>query len=285
MSAARHKVPTTIIDAVIFIILEVAAFVLLSRSGDLQNIWFNRVSRRTAAVLWSGSEGVRNHFSLQKQNDSLAAQNALLRAELQKYKLEKVSEQERASLSESEDKRFSYIPATVVKMSRNSAHNYIILNKGFNDGIVPQSGIVTDRGIVGIVSAVDKKYSYGITLMNSAFSVGAKVGENGLLSPLRWDGIHSDRAVVSDIPPHYTVSAGDTVRTSGYSLVFPAEIPLGVTTGEFETHDGASLKAEVSLFQDLSMVRYVTITINNDRKRISALEKAGEKGKEASEEE
>lgn len=277
MSASRRKVPTTIIDAVIFILLEVAAFTLLGKSSDLQNIWINRVSRRTAAALWSGSESVRNHFSLQEQNDSLAAQNAFLQAELRKYKLRDFALKEENAVLENTNERFEYIPATVVKMSRNSTHNYIILNKGTKDGVVPQSGILTDRGIVGIVSAADKHYSYGITLMNSSFSVGAKVGENGVLTPLRWDGVHSDKAIISDIPPHHPVGEGDTVRTSGYSLVFPAEIPIGVTTGEFLSRDGAAVQAKVDLFQDLSLVRYVTIAINKDRKDIEDLE---EKGKE-----
>lgn len=279
MSSSRRKVPATIIDAVIFIILEVAAFMMLSKSSDLQNIWLNRISRRTAAALWSSSENIRNHFRLQEQNDSLAAQNAALQAKLRKYELQNVAVEEENALVKGKSESFIYIPATVVKMSRNSAHNYIILNKGTKDGVVPQSGILTDRGVVGIISAADKHYSYGMTLMNSSFCVGAKVGRNGVLTPLKWDGEHSDRAIISDIPPHHSVGIGDTVKTSGYSLVFPPEIPIGVTTRESLSHDGAALQARVDLFQDLSLVRYVTISVNKDRKDIASLE---EEGKEAS---
>ena len=69
---------------------------------------------------------------------------------------------------------FSYTPATIVKMSRGRVHNYVILNKGSEDGILPQSGIITDRGVIGIVKSVSRHYSYGLTLMNPDVNVVTK---------------------------------------------------------------------------------------------------------------
>ena len=128
-----------------------------------------------------------------------------------------------------ESAAYRYTPATVVKMSRNRVHNYIILNKGSEDGIRPQSGIISDLGVVGIVEAVDRHYSYGLTLMNPEMSVGTRIGRTDIVAPLSWDGHSTGRAIVRDLPPHYAIEPGDTVRTSGYSTIFPPGIPIGVT--------------------------------------------------------
>ena len=59
---------------------------------------------------------------------------------------------------------FDYIPAEVIKISRNKQHNYMILNKGFEDGIQEKSGIITRSGVVGIVDAVSAHHCYALSL-------------------------------------------------------------------------------------------------------------------------
>ncbi len=259
---------TIIASAAIFILMEVAALAMLSSSSTLQDIWLNRISRRTAAALWSGGEKVRSHFYTYRQNDELAGENARLREELRALR---GSTPAAAELPAAPSGGFIYTPATIVKLSRGTAHSYIIINRGSEDGIIPQSGIITEKGIVGVISAVDKHYAYGLTLMNSNVSVSVRVGEDGVAAPMRWDGVSSDGAVVSDIPPHYQINPGDTVRTSGLSAIFPGDIPVGIA-GESRLVDGSTRQVKVRLFQDFNSLRYVTVTENAERNEIEALE-------------
>ena len=257
--------------AAIFIILEIAALAMLGNGSSLQGIWLNRASRRVQALLWGGSETLRNYFFLDKQNQEMALANTALMEELQRYR----SLSQSPSLPE-QSSHYRFTPATVVKMSRNSSHNYIILDKGSEDGIKPESGIITDHGVVGFIEGVGKKYSYGITLMNSGASVSSRIGKDGFTGPLVWDGRATDKATIRDLPMHYDNHPGDTVYTSGFSNIFPPDIPIGVT-GESAVADGATLRVGVSLFQDFGTVRYVTVVENLDKEEINALEA----GKEA----
>ena len=166
---------------------------------------------------------------------------------------------------------FRYIPATVVKMSSNTQHNYIIVNKGYEDGVLPQSGIITAEGVIGIIDMVEKNYSYGITFLNDAMSVSARIGADGAIGPLTWDGVRPDGALLSEIPLQNLYSPGDTVWTSGYSALFPAGIPLG-TLGTSRVVNGAMNQIRVQLFENLSSVRYVTIVENLGRDEILSLE-------------
>jgi rod shape-determining protein MreC len=54
---------------------------------------------------------------------------------------------------------------------------------------------------------------------------------------------------------------GDTVYTSGHSLMFPPDIPLGVA-GEARVINGATNEIRVDLFQDFTAIRYVTVVHN-----------------------
>ena len=258
------KVYTILVNAAIFILMEVAALAMLRSTSTMQNIWLNRVSHRTAAALWGVGENVRSHFHTRRLNDELAAENARLKEKLRVLG-DSVAE---ADTPVRHNDGFRYSPATVVKVGRGTAHNYIILDKGSEDGIRPQSGIITDKGIVGVVSAVDRHYSYGLTLINSSVSVSVRIGDGaeGVTAPLKWDGKSRDGAVVGDIPPHHRINPGDTVRTSGYSSIFPADIPVGVI-GKTRLVDGSSQQADVMLFQDFN-----SLTENEDNVEISSLE-------------
>lgn len=247
------------ISAVTFILLEVAALAMLSRSGDLQHLWIARTGFRIRTAAWSGSETVRRYFRLHEENDVLSVENVALNTELMRLR-RRLREAKADSVSTYVPVSDGYhnIPAMVCKISRNSQHNYIILDKGSEDGVVPQSGIVTSDGVVGIIDAVDRHYSYGISFMNTNMSVSARIGSEGAVGPLSWDGVGSRGAVLRQIPLQFRYSPGDTVWTSGHSQLYPADIPLGIA-GESKVVNGSVNEISVSLFEDFSSLRYVTI--------------------------
>lgn len=259
--------------AAVFILLEIAALSMLKKATVLQDIWLNRLSHNVMAYNWGRITKVRSYFGLKQQNDILAGRNYELFKELQRYKEMEKSLQAMSKLdSLGFSSRFKYIPAEVTAMGTNSRHNYIILDKGSVDGVVPNSAIITPNGAVGMIYSVDKRYSYGLSLLNDKLSVSARIGREGIVAPLVWDGSGTDRAVLKDIPLHLTVAEGDTVRTSGISAVYPADIPIGVTIGS-RLVDGAVNVVDVKLFVDFSSLRYVIIAENPDHETIERMEK------------
>lgn len=272
--ARKEKNWWKFISVAIFIGLEIASLDLLSSSSTLQNIWINRASHRTMAALWGSGERVRNYFKLGEQNEYLTRENM----ELARRVAGLERSMELACIKAETPQRvhgFEYIPATIVKMSRNNQHNYIILDKGSEDGVEPECGIITASGVVGIVEAVDRHFSYGLTLTNVNIKVSARIGRNGAIGPMSWDGRSTNRAFIRELPMHYEASMGDTVRTSGYSTIYPPDIPLGLT-GSSKIVNGSTRDLEVTLFQDFSSLRNVTIVKNLGLSEIHSLEKKEE---------
>ena len=268
----RGKFAAGLATAAVFILLEIAALSALKRASVLQDIWINRFSHRVMALTWSGAGSLREYFGLRKQNELLVGRNFELYKELQYYK-ELDSRRRSADVldSASLQSRFTYTAAEIVDMGTNSRHNFVILDKGSADGVKPRSAIITPNGVVGMVYSVDEHFSYGLSLLNDRMSVSARIGRDGIVAPLCWDGKGTDHAILRDIPLHLEVPEGDTVRTSGLSSLYPADIPLGVTTGS-RLIDRAVNVVDVKLFTDFARLRYVIIAENPERAVIENME-------------
>ena len=277
MPGGRRTSSTVLVSAAIFIILEVAALAMLHSSSVLQDIWLNRASHRVSGWLWSRGNRITSYFQLSSRNKLLEEEIARQGEELRKYRSLDKSE-EYLSKAQAYDDGFDYIFARIVKMGTNSQRNYIIIDKGSLDGVTTDCGIVTGEGVVGVVDAVDSHLAYGRTLMNPSMNVSVRIGRDGLAGPLSWDGRSSKGAVLKGMPLGTGAEPGDTLWTSGYSAIFPAEIPVGIVKGS-HTHSGASLDITVELLQDFGSLDYVTVVKNLNLGAIEALEKSMEEKK------
>ena len=268
-----RKIIPTILSAAIFIIMEVAALNMLANNNAIQRLWFAQAAHRFMAKAWGASEEIKYYFSLKKQNEMLAAENFFLNEKLRFYS-ERLTEKAQSSLQLPESGNeggFEYQNASIVKISNNKQHNYIIIDKGSEDGITTRSGILTSQGVVGIIDAVSKHYSYVLSFRNADVSISARLGQEGAVGPLIWDGHSTNGAILKEIPLQYKFQPGDTVWTSGYSSIFPPDIPLGVT-GDSRIVNGATNEIKVTLFQDFTALRFVTVVNNRNLEDIEELE-------------
>lgn len=257
--------------AAVFILLETAALGMLYNSGIIQNLWISKASHSFIAAVWGTGESVGDYFSLKKTNEKLAEENFRLAQQVRMYEREYGIYGGKDTLIETIG-HFRYRPAAIVKMSKRRQHNYLILDKGSDDGIEPNSGVISSFGALGIVDAVSRKYSYVLSFLNSEMNVSARVGREGAVGPLSWDGMTMDGAILSEIPQHIAIEEGDTVFTSGSSAIFPPDIPLGVTVSKTLVN-GATYDIEVRLFENYKKLRFVTVVENVDREEIEELER------------
>ena len=267
----RNSIITHIFNAAIFIILEIAALTMLSHNGTMQNVWFSKGMHAIMGTLWGGTEQLKDYFALRKTNEALAVENHLLRTSLARYKAEEQDSLLTAGAYEIAG-AYRYIPATIMKISRNSQHNYMIIDKGSDDGVVMGAGVITGKGAIGVIDAVSSHYSYARSFKNHEMNISARLGKEGAVGPMTWNGFSSSGAVLSEIPHHVEFEKGDTVYTSGYSSIFPPDIPLG-TVGDAKIVNGATYDIDITLFEDFGALRYVTIVENIGKQEMNTLEK------------
>ena len=245
---------------------------MLRSSAPLQDTWIAKGGQAVMGEVWGFTQSVGDYFSLKQKNDSLALENFQLRARMADLE-EFISDSIRISRLPSDGiaKGYRYIPATISKISNNTQHNYIIIGKGSDDGITKGSGVITGKGAIGVIDAVSDNYSYARSFKNHEMNISARLGKEGAVGPMSWDGFSSAGAILKEIPHHVEFQPGDTVYTSGYSSIFPADIPLG-TVGEAKIVNGATYDIKVTLFEDYGALRYVTVVDNLGKDEIKKLE-------------
>ena len=260
---------TNIINAAIFIVLEVAALNMLSNNGPLQGLWFSRGAQNFMGAVWGGSQNIKDYFSLRGINDNLSQENEALKMRI--TELEAIASESGKDSVVSYSDNYSFIPAEIVKISNNTQHNYIIVGKGSEDGVTAGAGVITGKGAIGVIDAVSPRFSYARSFKNHDMSISARIGRECSVGPLTWDGRSSAGAILREIPHHMQFEMGDTVYTSGYSSIFPPDIPLG-TIGKSKIVNGATYDINIRLFEDFGALRYVIIVNNLGKEEIKQLE-------------
>ena len=272
----RRTITGTLINTAVFILLEIAALGMLRHGDSLQDLFISRSAHGFLGYFWGVSENISDYASLRTENRHLAEEILRLTETITRLEEEAAA----AAACDSADYttawrgKYEFIPAEVIKNSVNKQHNYLIIGKGSDDGVRPQTGIITSRGVIGIVDAVSRHYSYAISFLNSDSSISARIGKDGAAGPMAWDGKGSGNALLREIPLQVKFEEGDTVYTSGFSTIFPPDIPIGRITGS-RIVNGATFEIKVSLFQDFSSVRHVCLVRNRDLDEIMSLEKGG----------
>lgn len=272
----RRTITGTLINTAVFILLEIAALGMLRHGDSLQDLFISRAAHGFLGYFWGVSENIADYASLKTENRHLAEEILRLTETITRLEEEAAAAAARDSADYTTAWRgkYEFIPAEVIKNSVNKQHNYLIIGKGSDDGVRPQTGIITSRGVIGIVDAVSRHYSYAISFLNSDSSISARIGKDGAAGPMAWDGKGSGNALLREIPLQVKFEEGDTVYTSGFSTIFPPDIPIGRITGS-RIVNGATFEIKVSLFQDFSSVRHVCLVRNRDLDEIMSLEKGG----------
>ena len=270
-------------DWFLFILLEVISFVLLFRFNNYQGSAFFTSSNQVVGMVYEATNKVTGYFHLKTINDDLVQKNVEL--ELQVEHLRTALLEMTADSAEIERMKsdallgYDIYRASVINNSLTHADNYITLNKGENDGIRREMGVISGSGVVGIVYQTSPNYSVVIPILNSKSSISCKIKRSDYFGFLKWDGGSSQYATVKDMPRHSLFTLGDTIVTSGHSAVFPGGIPVGTVEDMSDSHDGLSYLLKVKLFTDFARLSDVRVIAKKAQEERLELEEQFKKSK------
>ena len=235
-------------------------------------------ANNVAGNIYSVITDVDSYFSLKSDNDVLIDYNRQLLEELERTRGELKAAKEKALLAEhpftrKKDNGYYYNTATIVNNTLNKTDNYITIDKGTNDGVHSEMGVFCEKGIVGIVYQSSANYSIVIPLLNGKSKVNCRVKGSNSFCALQWDGNDARYSYLVDLPRYTVFERGDTVVTSGFSSIFPADIPVGRIHNIEESEDGLFYRAKVELFVDFSAVSNVFVVGNDGKEEQEQLEK------------
>lgn len=259
---------------ILFLALEVVSILFIANDSVFQRVKISGAAMYLKSGVSSVTSDIRYYFWLKEHNEVLLRENQRLKEQLAIYRTKgEMADTLEGFLSTTPD--FTYIPAKIISNSTNKLNNFIIINRGSRHGVKKDMGVISPEGVVGVISSVSDNYSYIISFLNINQSVSARIEPSGAYGPLIWEGRSSDYATLAEVPYHIKVSVGDTVFTSGFSTIYPPDVPLG-TIRRSTVIRGSHHKFQVKLFQNFGSLRYVSVVVNNKKDELNQFLKENE---------
>lgn len=261
------------LSVVIFLILEILAFLLVVNKNDLQRSVAFRYATTLSAWTYEVTNLVTDYFGLTEANKYLAEENARLYKEIADYKskfVDSVDVQSMVTYQSSEN----YLSAKVVFNSVYDLQNYIIIDKGSVHGVEEDMGVFAPQGVVGVVQRVSKNYAVVLPIINPEQVISAKIKGNNQLGSVKWDGKSPLKAKLYEIPSHVNVVAGDTVVTSGFSAIFPEGVMIGVVDKAAHVENTMYCDVDINLAVDFQSLSYVTVAVFENKNELLNLQKS-----------
>lgn len=258
----------------LFLLLEGIGVMLIVQFNNYQNAKMFTSANSVAGNLFAAITDVNSYFALKSENAQLLQYNKELNGQVTALKARLAQHRDSAMVATLPHKAngFFYNSATVVNNALNAVNNYITIDKGTADSVEAEMGVFCNEGVVGIIYTASEHYSVVIPLLNSKSSISCRVKGSDSFCTLQWDGSDTRYSYLVDLPRYTKFEIGDTVVTSGFSSIFPADIPVGIIERTEDSDDGMFAQARVELFTNFATLRKVYIVGNEGRKEQWELE-------------
>ncbi|MFO8000265.1 MAG: rod shape-determining protein MreC [Marinilabilia sp.] len=242
----------------LFLLLETLSFYFIFNYNQYQRSVYLSSSNQISGYLYEKFSSVAEYFELKQINEELARENTRLKNEQHGISNLSITPFDFGFNTAAND-HYRYTSAKVINNSVNRHFNYLTLDKGTDDGIKPDMGVISSRGIVGVVLNSSKNYSTVISLLNTRLKISARLKKTGFFGSLEWEGGSYRRATLTGIPEHASPTVGDAVVTSGYSSIFPEDILIGTIEEADIARGGGFYNIKVLLSVDFKKLHYVQV--------------------------
>ena len=109
-----------------------------------------------------------NYIDLAEQNEKLLAENEKLKT-LELIQFGKQSQKNKTLDSFG----FEVSTARIIKNSYSNARNYLIIDKGYRDGMEIEMGVISSDGVIGVINQVTSNFSSVLSILHRDLKINA----------------------------------------------------------------------------------------------------------------
>ncbi len=254
-----------------FLFLECIALTLTFNNLNFHKSKFVNSANSVTGIFYSTLSNSMEYLSLKSKNQSLQEENTQLKNDLEKNKLFFSTDISVIDTVKYHQK-YTYTEAKIINNNYSKPHNFLTINRGLNEGIIKEMGVINRRGIIGITENVSNNYTRVQSILNKNSNINARLkGNTAYFGTLKWNSIDYNTVQLHDIPRQAPLKIGDTIETGGKSTIFPEGIPIG-TVSKINKRNTANSKINVTLFNDMSNLENVYVVKNLHKQEIQLLE-------------
>ena len=192
-----------------------------------------RVANETTGWIDLRYDRLESYLQLKEKNEALMRQNAFLLNQLPSNfisvdTLTGILPDTLFHDSTSGHRKYVWREAKVVSNTVGLPNNYFTIERGENQGIRKDMGVMSSKGIAGTVVNTSPNFAVVMSVLHRQFRVSARIKKSGDLGIVQWDGKDPQHVLMSNVPKSVSVAKGDSVVTSPYSYLFPGGLMVGV---------------------------------------------------------
>lgn len=244
---------------ILFLIMEAVAISFFVDGNAYQRARIINASNSVTASIYERVSSVSRYFGLVRQNEILMSEVASLKEQLSRVRFPGDTADDSGARMLLGGLGVEYKVARVINNSITKRDNFIVIDKGRIDGVAPDMALVSDLGIVGYVLDCSDHYSVALSLLNASdFRTSGRIKGSDFTGSISWAGLSYRTVELTQVPKYAGINRGDTIVTTDYSNIFPADLPIG-RVSDCQMTDGAFYNARVELFVDMSTLKYVYV--------------------------
>lgn len=141
------------------------------------------------------------------------------------------------------------VPARIIGKGTTPNLQSVMVDIGKDRGVTENRPVITPDGVIGKTILVSDRTSIVQLISDMNFRLSVRILPSGTSGILRWNNI--EYCEVNEIVKHAEVNIGDRVVTSGYSDIFPADLPVGSVIGVRDERGRYQKSVYVSINNDL----------------------------------
>lgn len=168
----------------------------------------------------------------------------------------------------------TYIAASVIGKDPSPFLQYVLIDRGSDDGVTFGMPVVTEKGLVGRIDAVTASAARVQLITDPASMVNAYIVEADTDGVVR--GSVTSDLTVEMISQDVTLEFGQTIQTSGLGGRYPSEIMIGQILNVNRMENELFQSASIQPAEDFSSLQAVLVVANFRPSNISPLEPSGD---------
>ena len=254
-----------------FLLLELIAFSLTIQNHSYHKSKFVNSANNISGGIYKHINSFREYTKLKEYNQQLLEENTRLRNKLSQQLIDSNLSTTQVIDTTKYFQKYSYTSANVYRNDYHKKYNFLLINKGANQGVKPDQGVINSKGIIGITNSISNNYATVLSILNGNSKINVRLLNSFHFGTLEWDGKDYNILQLIDLPIQANIKVGDTIITGGKSTIFPEGIPVG-TILNFSKKNNVYQYINIQLFNDMSAIGPVYIITNFDKKEIATLE-------------
>lgn len=214
----------------VFAILQVVALYFYFSFYYYPRSVYLSTAATTNAKVWEVKHAVSKQFNLSNTNTELQKNNAALMEQIPANYF-RIDDQTIKVDDTIYRQKFEYIIGEVINSTVEKRNNYFTINVGEKHGVERGLGVISDKGVVGVIHRTSEHYSIVKSVLTENINISVVIENIGLYGLLKWDGIDERRGSIAGISNDLQIKKWSKVVTREGTGIFPK----GIMVGKVET--------------------------------------------------